>query len=75
MQKSYAGDWLCHWELRENTLQCVLEDVWEDDVNVTVTSEHYIDMLENFLRLQLKQLELEECDVWFQQDGAMAHTA
>uniref|UniRef100_UPI00358E390F alpha-actinin A-like n=1 Tax=Myxine glutinosa TaxID=7769 RepID=UPI00358E390F len=65
------------------TVWCAVADVGilgpyffeEGGVTVTVTSDRYIDMLENFLRPQLEHLELEELDVWFQQDGATAHTA
>jgi hypothetical protein len=39
----------------------------EGGVTVTVTANRYYDMLENFLRPKI--------DVWFQQDGATAHTA
>ena len=41
-------------------------------MTVTVTSDRYCDMLQNFLRPKLH--ELEE-DVWFQQDGATANTS
>jgi len=41
-------------------------------VTVTVTSDRYCDMLQNFLRPKVD--ELEE-DVWLQQDGATAHTS
>jgi len=41
-------------------------------VTVTVTSDRYCDMLQNFLRPKLDELEEE---VWFQQDGATAHTS
>ena len=41
-------------------------------MTVTVISDRYCDMLLNFLRPKLN--ELEE-DVWFQQDGATAHTS
>jgi hypothetical protein len=44
----------------------------EEGVTVTVTSDQCCDMLQNFLRSKLD--ELEE-DVWFQQDGATAHTS
>ncbi|KAF0711882.1 DUF4817 domain-containing protein [Aphis craccivora] len=46
----------------------------EGGVTVTVTSNRYCEMLENFLRPKIK--EYENNDVfWFQQDGATAHTA
>ena len=42
---------------------------------VTITSTHYIEMLENFLQPQLKELAADVEVIWFQQDGATAHTA
>jgi hypothetical protein len=49
----------------------------EDDVTVTVTSDLYCAMLENFLRPKLDDLFDEHGaeSVWFQQDGATAHTS
>ena len=44
----------------------------EKGVTVTVTSDRYYDMLQNFLPPKVD--ELEE-DVWFQQDGVTAHTS
>ena len=44
----------------------------EEGVTLTVTSDRYCDMLRNFLRPKLDELEEE---VWFQQDGATAHTS
>jgi len=46
----------------------------EGGETVTVTSNRYCEMLENFLRHRLKEFDDSE-DVWFQQDGATAHTA
>ena len=62
------------------TVWCAIAEfgVWgpyffeEEGVTVTVTSDQYCDMLQNFLRPKLD--ELEEY-VWFQQDGATAHTS
>ena len=45
----------------------------EGEMTVTVTADRYIDMLQNFLRPNLNDLNLDH--VWFQQDGATAHTA
>lgn len=49
----------------------------EDGVTATVTSNRYCVMLENFLRPKLNNLfnEYGQNNVWFQQDGATAHTA
>ena len=44
----------------------------ERGITVTVTSDRYIEMLENFLRPQLEEMDV--ADAWFQQDGATAHT-
>lgn len=49
----------------------------EEGVTVTVNSERYVSMLENFLQPRLEEILEEEQleDLWFQQDGATAHTA
>ena len=46
----------------------------EGGETVTVTSNRYCVMLENFLRPRLEEFDDSE-DFWFQQDGATAHTA
>jgi hypothetical protein len=48
----------------------------EDDVTITVTSDRYCAMLENFLRSKLDDLFNKHGaeHVWFQQDGVTAHT-
>jgi len=45
----------------------------EGGITVTVISDHYNKMLENFLRPQLEEMDV--ADAWFQQDAATAHTA
>jgi len=45
----------------------------EDDRAVTVNSERYVAMIQEFFAPALKELNAEL--VWFQQDGATAHTA
>ena len=40
---------------------------------MTVTSNRYCEMLENFLRPKLGEFDDSE-DFWFQQDGATAHS-
>lgn len=47
---------------------------YEDDhgAAVTVDGEHYRAMIQNFL---VPQLQEEDQQIWFQQDGATAHTA
>lgn len=48
----------------------------EDGQAVTVNSNRYCHMLETFLRPKFNQfIEDHEGEVWFQQDGATAHTA
>lgn len=49
----------------------------EDGTTVTVTSNRYCEMLEHFLRPKLNDFfhEYGQQNVWFQQDGATAHTA
>jgi len=39
------------------------------------TSERYVEMLRNFRRPQLRSLRVNMEEMWFQQDGATAHTA
>ena len=46
----------------------------EGEKVVSVTSAHYVHMLQNFLMPKLKNLT-ENAMVWFQQDGATAHMA
>jgi len=46
----------------------------EGGETVTVTSNWYCEMLENFLRPRLEEFD-GSGDFWFQQDGATAHTA
>jgi hypothetical protein len=48
----------------------------EEGVTVTVNSERYVAMLRNFLQPRMEETveEKELGDVWFQQDGAAAHT-
>ena len=45
----------------------------ENEVAVTVNSHRYVNMLQDFVFPRLDELDLE--DIWFQQDGATAHTA
>ena len=47
----------------------------EEGIVVTVTSARYIEMLNNFLRPELERRQVNMRDIWFQQDGATAHTA
>ena len=47
----------------------------EEGATVTVTSERYVEMLRNFLHPQLQSLRVNMEEMWFQQDGATAHTA
>jgi hypothetical protein len=49
----------------------------EEGVTVTVDSECYVAMLRNFLQPRMEEIVKEEelGDVWFQEDGAAAHTA
>ena len=45
----------------------------EDGVTVTVNSERYIYMLNNFLRPELRRRRINMRNVYFQQDGATVH--
>ncbi|XP_031357888.1 uncharacterized protein LOC116181640 [Photinus pyralis] len=49
----------------------------EEGVTVTVNSARYVAMLQNFLQPRMNEIveEHELGDLWFQQDGATAHTA
>lgn len=47
----------------------------DNDRNLTVNSERYCAMLRDFLQPKLRELFGEIENVWFQQDGATAHTA
>jgi hypothetical protein len=46
---------------------------FEEERTVTVTSHRYVEMLCNFLEPRLNKLG--NASLWFQQDGATAHTA
>jgi len=50
---------------------------FEDDrgVAVTVTSERYLKMLQDFVLPQLGMVDVDVEQLWFQQDGATSHTA
>jgi len=45
----------------------------ENEVAVTVNSDRYVNMLQEFFFPRLDELDLG--DIWFQQDGATAHTS
>jgi hypothetical protein len=52
---------------------CFFED--KDGHTVTVTSARYVEMLRNFLTPELSRRGIELSTIWFQHDGATAHTA
>jgi hypothetical protein len=59
---------------------CQIWDCWslffeEDNTSVTVTSARYIEMLNTFLLRQLRRHNVNMQQIWFQQEGATAHTA
>lgn len=75
-------------ELHERPLHCPRVTVWcgisefgiwgpyffeEDNVAVTVNSNRYCVMINTFLRPKVN--ELNDRDIWFQQDGATSHTS
>ncbi|PNF36602.1 hypothetical protein B7P43_G13844, partial [Cryptotermes secundus] len=75
-------------ELHERPLQSGKVTVWcalsrvgviglyffeEDNHAVTVNSQRYVDMIKHFFEPALEEMHLG--NVWFQQDGASAHTA
>ena len=47
----------------------------EEGATVTVISERFVEMQRNFLRPQLRSIRINMEEMWFQQDGATAHTA
>jgi hypothetical protein len=47
----------------------------EGGATVTVNSKRYVEMLRTFLEPELEALGINKADVWFQQDGATAHTS
>jgi hypothetical protein len=47
----------------------------ENGITVTVTSARYINMIESFFAPELRKRGIDIQNVWFQQDGATAHTA
>jgi len=49
---------------------------FEDEAGraITVNSACYTEMLRAFLELKLQRLDVETQTLWFQQDGATAHT-
>jgi hypothetical protein len=42
---------------------------------VTGISDRYVEMLHNFLEPELHRHKIDLSTIWFQQDGATAHTA
>jgi hypothetical protein len=50
---------------------------FEDEAGraITVNSARYTEMLSTFLEPELQRLGVENQTLWFQQDGATAHTA
>ena len=63
------------------TVLCAISAGWiigpwffeENDVTVTVNSDRYVNMLQEFFFPRLDEFDLG--DTWFQQDGAMAHAS
>ena len=47
----------------------------ENGITTTVNSARYIDMTKNLLEPELRSQRINNQNVWFQQDGATAHTA
>jgi hypothetical protein len=59
------------------TKECVIGPYFFEDngVTVTVNSHRYIEMINNFVIPELHVRGMNTHTVWFQQDGATAHTA
>jgi hypothetical protein len=47
----------------------------ENGITTTVNSARYIDTINNFMEPELRSRRINNQNVWFQQDGATAHTA
>ena len=47
----------------------------ENGITTTVNSARYIDIINNFLEPELRSRRINKQNVWFQQDGAIDHTA
>ena len=47
----------------------------EQDKAVAINSDRYVQMLVEFLQPRLNSLGYRNSNLWFQQDGATAHTA
>lgn len=56
-----------------------MRDFWsffeEGEETATVTSDRYIQMFENCFLPELRRRGINTASMWFQQDGATAHTA
>jgi hypothetical protein len=73
------------WQLHERPLhsECVTMGSFgvigpyfsEEDGHMTVNSGHCVHMLHNFLAPELNTRGINQQTLWFQQDGATAHTA
>ena len=64
------------------TVRCGLEKCeifgpffFEEEETAMVTSDHYIRMFENCFLPELCRQGINRASMWFQQDGATAHTA
>lgn len=57
------------------------DDCWsllffkEKGSSIAVSSSHHIEMLDNFLRTELKRRRVNAKEMWFQQDGATTRMA
>ena len=77
-------------QVHEHPLHCDRVTVWaavakfrvigayffeENGRSVTMNSTHYVVMIRNFLIPELCRCRLNQFRIWFQQDGATAHTS
>ena len=68
-------------ELHQRPLHTAKVSVWCSISKVGIIGPYflkkglYVEMLRNFLRPQLRSLRVNMEEMWFQQDGATAHTA
>ena len=53
----------------------LVHSFFEEEDTATVTSDRYIRMFENYFLPELRRRGINTASMWFQQDGATAHTA
>ena len=63
------------WRQQKSAPKTVEPHIFEEEkIAVTVTSQLHVDMLKNFLCLELQRHHVDKSKMWFQHDGATAQT-